>query len=201
MDMHIISFQYLRADAWVYLNGRLVNKVTSSNPYIDISCILGQKIRSRLSIAVQRGDDQPSGQISLLEGVSINDWCLSAFDETRLYQLSEQLQPESKEITLPYPLKPGQVALLYGTFESDPAETVGIEAIIGGKNIKITAFLNGRLISRLWLHSANRPPMVGGEDNVIFLPGPWMASGLNKLSLMVECISINESGELTEFKL
>lgn len=196
--VNILSFHELQADAWVYVDGCYVGKIDVWHPVLDITSTLTIEKRSRLSIAVERDHHQSIGEVFLLEGVPILNWSLAGFDESQLIRSSEHLRSRSQEIELPYYLASGNVTWMYGTFHLDAGEKRGIELKILGKNVKITSFLNDRMVSRLWLSSPARPIMVGGEDDLIFLPQPWMVNGRNTLSFMVEAITKDEPGEVTE---
>jgi beta-galactosidase len=65
-----------------------------------------------------------------------------------------------------------------------------------GCNAKVTAFFNGRGVGRLWLPSAEQPPMRGGHNNALYLPAPWFQPRDNLVALLIEAIDLHDAAVL-----
>jgi beta-galactosidase len=66
------------------------------------------------------------------------------------------------------------------------------------QNAKLSAFLNGRLVRRLWLPCDTlRPSLRGGADDRFYLPAPWFEEGENRLALLVEAVEMGGEAEIS----
>ncbi len=109
----------------------------------------------------------------------------------------ETLLHESKQVPVDLPLsfKPGELAGL--TVELPDVGNRNAYLFPKGKDLKLTAFHNGRLVSRVWLDSPNRPLLVGGNPNMVYLPSHPVESD-NRVVFFVEAISKDEEAVLDD---
>ena len=101
--------------------------------------------------------------------------------------------PEQVPVDLPFAIRPGELAAL--TVELPHLANRNAYLYPKGKNLKLTAFYNGRLVSRVWLDSPNRPFMVGGNPNMVYLPS-HPVKGDNRVVLFVEAVNKDEEAVL-----
>jgi hypothetical protein len=53
-------------------------------------------------------------------------------------------------------------------------------------------------VGRIWLPSAGRPPMRGGNNDALYLPAPWFLPTENLVVLLVEAVAPDEDAEIGE---
>ncbi|NLU42748.1 MAG: hypothetical protein GXX08_11145 [Firmicutes bacterium] len=104
-------------------------------------------------------------------------------------------EPEQVPVGLPLSVKPGELAAL--TVELPQLGNRDAYLYPKGKNLKLTAFYNGRLVSRVWLDSPNRPFMVGGNPNMVYLPSHPVKSD-NRAVFFVEAVNKDEGAILDD---
>lgn len=199
---HFLLFENIQCSAIVKVNGRHAGKVDAFSNCIDISPFLEGEKEAEISVTVdKRHYAEPAGQVYLLRGVEIGNWSLKGYDEKALWQaaldkLSEQLAPAS----VPFTLQPGSVSWLFGIAETSKPYSCHVLKF-EGQNVKLTVFFNGTVVGRIWLPSPNRPPMVGGIDNVAYLPGCWFKEGGNRIAIMVEAVVKEQQGVIEAIEI
>jgi len=197
-DRWVLYFQGLEAQAEASANGGPSLPINPLNPYADISPWVqaGQPIN--LMLYLEQSHGRSAGRVFLLEGRAATDWWVAGAGEAELWAAAVEAQSQATCAGLPYRLPPGDVTWLLAELDEVEGRPGGWAVSCQGRNAKVSAFLNGRLVGRLWLPSATRPRLVGGVDDRLFLPGPWWRQAANRLALLVEAIAANEPAEITQ---
>nr|PZN10055.1 MAG: hypothetical protein DIU64_07090 [Caldicoprobacter oshimai] len=202
---YFLLFEGIQCKAVVKVNGKCVGEVNAFSNCVDISPFVKGENEVEISITVnKRYYAEPSGGVYLLSGVGISKWTLKGYDEEKLWQVacskfSDQL---NKVYTMPLVLQPGSVSWLFG--EIDVSKPYRCHVLkFKGQNIKLTVFFNGTIVGRIWLPSPNRPPMMGGSDNVAYLPACWFNEKNNRIAVMMEAVVKEQPGmiETIDYKV
>jgi beta-galactosidase len=194
--LHFPGLQFL---AEVTVNGRYMGHINPYTPYINISSEVQAGQLVDVAIYTEKFYLAPGGTVSLLEGMAAEDWWVAGCGESELVASSQEMHPRAVSTELPFRLSAGELSWLWGELpDLKTCHTI----CFSGRNAKISAFFNGKLVGRLWLPSvANRPIMKGGADDVVYLPGPWFHVRNNILALLVEAIMLGEEAEITAVEL
>lgn len=83
-------------------------------------------------------------------------------------------------------LVPGESLMLQYPLDNQQTNCLNIR--IKGREMKATGIFNGHLLGRIFGKSACRPAMVGGDAELLYMPGPWFREMDNVLILIVEGI-------------
>ncbi|WP_202078981.1 beta-galactosidase [Caldalkalibacillus salinus] len=110
-------------------------------------------------------------------------------------------KPNGDEGALPLRVPPGQIGCLSSCELQRSAHASGCFMLYPkGKNVKVTAIFNERIVGRVWLPSQARPTFSGGRQDSIYLPRPlWKTAG-NELHFLVEAIDRKEEGTIEELR-
>ncbi|MFC5447782.1 beta-galactosidase [Paenibacillus aestuarii] len=186
--------------AYVYVNGYPLGQVNPLNPYVDLTPYVKRGETAQLTFFLDKTYGQISGHITLYEGIAARAWSLAGCQEEGLLQhaLASQASAKPTEAHKSLKLKPGAVAWLYGELQDDN-DGLGWRVYAVGANMKLTVFLNGHLVGRLWLPGgANRPIFRGGSDNSFYLPGAWFHNQpeASRLVILLEAVSKDEEASL-----
>lgn len=191
-----LHFKGLQSLARLFIDGKEIGAVHPFDSYIDISghVTAGEKVV--LTVYVERVLGLPSGQVFLYEGHEAEGWTVSASEETELFEHSESEQTNASTQEFPISLKPGETAWLF-TSTVNSEDGTGWRAKVAGTGLKLTVFLEGRIVGRIWLPSdANRPVLTGGSPDSFYLPGAWYEAGKGSLAIMLEAVDREKQGLL-----
>jgi beta-galactosidase len=195
-ERYFLLFEGIQCRAAVEVNGKYAGEVNAFSNCVDISPFVKGREQAEISIMVdKRYYAEPSGSVYLLSGIGIGDWTLTGYDEGELWQVAcNKVSSKSNKVyTMPLVLQPGSISWLFGEIEvSKPYRCHVLK--FKGQNMKLTVFFNGTIVGRIWLPSPNRPPMVGGADNVAYLPGCWFNEKNNRIAIMLEAVVKEQPG-------
>ncbi len=152
--------------------------------------------RPRSRCISSAGSASRVGELVLLEGQRAVGWSIAGGAEAELWAAAQHRSASAERASLPYRLEPGQLGWLL----ADISALAGGSwiAACAGRNIKVTALLNGRVVGRIWLPGAGRPTITGGDPNIAYLPAPWLSGAGDRLALLVEAVERDAPGELSE---
>ncbi|MDQ8734320.1 beta-galactosidase [Paenibacillus sp. LHD-38] len=191
-----LHFKGLQSLARLFIDGKEIGAVHPFDPYIDISghVTAGEKVV--LTVYVERVLGLPSGQVLLYEGHEAEGWTVSAAEEAELFEHAESEQTNASTKEFPILLAPGETAWLFTSTVNSEAGA-GWRAKAAGTGLKLTVFLEGRIVGRIWLPSdANRPVLTGGSPDSFYLPGAWYEAGKGSLAIMLEAVDRERQGRL-----
>jgi beta-galactosidase len=184
----------------VFINGNLVGKVNPLTPYIDLTKWVrgGEEVQLTLFLETYYG--LSNGSVILYEGVKAVDWELTSADEASLWNHAVKAKILAVPADLPVELASGSSAWVFGNL--DGIDTTSCwKAVSIGSNMKLTFYLNGRLIGRIWNPSSkSRPQMRGGNPEITFIPGPWIQKEGNTFAILLESIEQGEPGVVEELR-
>lgn len=199
-DSRILHLPGFASLAEVYVDGQRAGEVNPLNPYVDITACSRPGEAIQLMVVLTTSYGSPAGSVQLYEGVAANEWRLTACEEAGLLQWADARRAEAKPVDGTVRCEPGQVSWLYGTFD-DLRSNGGWRVRCQGRNVKLTVFLGGVLIGRLWLEGGpNRPDMRGGDPDSFYIPGPWLQEKNNELVMMIEAVTAGEEGVVDAFR-
>lgn len=193
-DSWTLHFQGIQSLARLFVNGKEIGEVHPFDPYFNISehVTAGQSVE--LTVFVERVLGLPSGQVYLYEGQEADNFAVYAAEEEALLEHAESLRSQSGTTEFPISLEPGETAWLYATTVNSEAGK-GWRAKISGTSLKMTVFLEGRIVGRLWLPSqTSRPVMSGGSPDSFYLPGAWYEGGEGSLTILLEAVDQEKQG-------
>lgn len=201
-ERHFLLFENIQCSAVVKVNDKYAGEVDIFRNWVDISPFVEGKNEVEISVEVdKRYYAEPAGRVYLLSGVEINNWTLKGYDEKNLWQVAwNKFSEQLNRVTMPFTLQPGSVSWLFGEVEASKPHRCYVLKFTG-KNVKLTVFFNGTIVGRIWLPSPNRPPMVGGVDNVAYLPGCWFNENDNKIAIMLEAVVKEQEGVIEAIEI
>ncbi len=192
-----LHFQGIQSLARLFVGGKEIGAVNPFDPYLDISEHVTAGETVELTVYVERVLGLPSGQVYLYEGVAAAEWSVSGAEEKELFAHAEMLRTDVSSAELPVVLEPGETAWLYASTVNSEAGT-GWRARAAGSGLKLTVFLEERIVGRIWLPSddANRPVFSGGSPDSFYLPGAWYEADKGRLAILLEAVDRNAQGRL-----
>jgi beta-galactosidase len=191
-----LHFQALQSLARLFVGGKEVGNVNPFDPYIDISAFVSAGQTVELMVYVERVLGLPAGKVLLYEGVEAEGWKVSAAEEEELLTHAGIMQEYASSAQLPVALEPGATAWLYASTINSAAGK-GWRVKVAGTGLKLTVFLEDRIVGRLWLPcGSDRPVLTGGSPDSFYLPGAWYQEGEGRLSIMLEAVDRNGQGRL-----
>lgn len=204
-DAWALQFAGLEGTAAVYVNGRAAGAAQPLDPIVDITPFVMAGEAVEIAILLERHLGRSAGRIVLLEGSEAVNWRLTGSGESKLAAHAARSKPNAASATLPVMLQPGGMAWLYGELSQLQHASEGCRIIIDGGYAKVTAFLDGRLIARLWTEGGEaRPPVTGGSQNSFYLPGPWLQGEAGRpaeLALLLEAVDAGHPAELRAIRV
>lgn len=200
-DAWALRFDGLEGTAAVYVNGRAAGTVQPLDPIVDITPFVLAGEAVELAILLERHVGRPAGRVKLLEGSEAVNWRLSGSGEAELAAHALRSKPAAAAAELSVTIQPGGMAWLYAGLEQQPHSACGgCRMTIDASFVKVTAFIDGRLIARLWAPGGvSRPHMTGGSQDSFFLPGPWLRrenGSPAELALLLEAVDTDHAAEL-----
>lgn len=191
-----LHFNGLQSLARLFVNGKDIGPVNPFDPYVDISAFVTAGQPVQLTVYVERVLGLSAGTVLLYEGVEAAGWTVSAAEEEELFSHAEILQEYGSSAELPVALEPGATAWLYASTVNSEAGR-GWRAKVNGTGLKLTVFLEGRIVGRLWLPcETDRPVLTGGSPDSFYLPGAWYEEDKGKISILLEAVDRNKQGRL-----
>jgi beta-galactosidase len=197
-DTWVLMFDGLQALVRVWVNDQPCSVVNPRNPFVDISEYVSAGGVARIALHIERWHAEAAGQIALLEGRHATDWSLSGGGEQALWSSATQAVEHASVRRLPYHLAAGGAAWLFAEVDQLAATGDSWTLHCVGRNAKLTAFFNGHGVGRVWLPSAGRPPMRGGNNDALYLPAPWFLPTGNRLAVLVEAVEHGAGAEIGE---
>ncbi|WP_162341441.1 beta-galactosidase [Paenibacillus paridis] len=189
-----LHFQGIQSLATVFVGGQEIGAVNPFDPYLDISDYVTAGQTVELTVFVERVLGLSSGQVFLYEGTVAKGWSISRAEEQELLTHLQWRREAAQAVELPITLKPGETAWLYATTANSEAGA-GWRTKVIGRGMKLTVFLEGRLVGRLWLHGGDtRPVLTGGSPDSFYLPGAWFEEGKGSLAILLEAVDRKEQG-------
>lgn len=191
-----LHFKDLQSLARLFVDGKEIGTVNPFDPYIDISAFVSAGQTVQLMVYVERVLGLSAGRVLLYEGVEAEGWTVSAAEEEELLTHAGIMQEYASSTQLPVALEPGAAAWLYAsTVNSDAGK--GWRAKVAGTGLKLTVFLEGRIVGRLWLPcETDRPVLTGGSPDSFYLPGAWYEEDKGRISILLEAVDRNKQGRL-----
>ena len=181
----------MRAETAVYVNGTFVCVLQPGNPWVNLSNWIKPGEHAELALHVRKRDWAEPVGIPLLYHLTQRKpsvWGCSEMDLAKHFSLLSDLAEEGEAVDLAgLALPAGRMMLLSMPLDGVPTGCCRLR--MSGREVMVTALLDGHVLGRLYLPSASRPAMVGGDPELLYLPGPWRAGSNSKLLLLVEALS------------
>jgi beta-galactosidase len=196
-DSWVLQFAGTEALVQVWVNDRPCGLVNRLNPFVNLTEHVRPGALATITLAIERWHGESAGKVTLLEGRRATNWSLRGGGEQELWSAATQAAGLAGVAGLPYRLPAGGVAWLFATVDELAADGESWTLHLDGRNAKLTAFFNGHGAGRIWLPSAGRPPLRGGNNNALYLPAPWFQQGANLLALLVEAVTQDEDAEIS----
>jgi beta-galactosidase len=197
-DTWVLKFDGIQALVRVWVNDHPCGVVNPQNPFVNLTEHVRPGGVARLALHIERWHAEAAGQVTLLEGRRATNWSLSGGGEQALWFAATQAVEHGRASKVPYRLASGRVAWLFATVDQLAATGESWIVRCAGRNAKLTAFFNGHGVGRLWLASAGRPQMRGGNNDALYLPAPWFQPAGNLLAILVEAVAHDEDAEIGE---
>jgi beta-galactosidase len=196
----VLHLPEIKSLVTVFIDGNEAGKVNPLTPYIDLTQWVRGGEEVQLTLFLETFYGLSNGTVILYEGVKAIDWELTSADEADLWNQAVQAKPLAAPTALPVELGSGSSAWLFGNL--DGIDTTSCWKILSrGSNMKLTLYLNGRLIGRIWNPSStSKPQMRGGNDQLTFAPGPWIHKEGNTFAILLESTERGETGVIEEIR-
>ncbi|WP_127492650.1 beta-galactosidase [Paenibacillus glycanilyticus] len=188
-DSWILHFEGMQSTAKVFVDGKWAGDVGPFDPYLDLSDQLTAGQPAELAIFLERVIGLPAGRRAVMyEGVKAVNWVISGAEEPELSAHANAARSQSQVTELPVQLEAGQTAWLYSTIpNSDNGK--GWRAAVSGSGLKLTVFLEGRIVGRIWTPGEEgRPVITGGSPQSVYLPGVWFNKKEGELVILLEAV-------------
>jgi beta-galactosidase len=191
-----LHFKGIQSLARLFVGGKDLGAIHPFDPFMDISEYVTAGETVELTVYVERVLGLPSGQVHLYEGVEAAGWSVSAAEEAELHEHAESAKVREANQAFPLSLEPGETAWLYASTVNSEGGA-GWRAKIAGSGVKLTVFLEGRIVGRLWLPSdENRPVFSGGRPDSFYLPGAWYDADKGRVAILLEAVDRGKQGRL-----
>ncbi|MDQ6418525.1 beta-galactosidase [Paenibacillus sp. LHD-117] len=209
-DSWTLCFEGLQARAKLFVGEAEVGDVNPFDPYVDITPYVKAGQNVELTVFLERALGLPAGQVTLYEGVEAAEWTMRAAEEPELLRYAEEARALAAAAELPMELASGSVAWLYAEANNSEGGK-GWRVTVDGSGLKLTAFLEGRIVGRLWMPSGGeRPVVTGGSQTSVYLPGAWFNGsqegidgidgngGSGKIEILLEAVDREAPGRLND---
>lgn len=196
----VLHLPEIKSLVTVFINGNEAGKVNPLTPYIDLTQWVRVGEEAQLTLFLETFYGLSNGTVILYEGVKAVDWELTSADEADLWNQAVQAKPLATPIALPVELGSGSSAWLFGDLDGIDSTSCW-KVLCRGSNTKLTLYLNGRLIGRIWNPSStSKPQMRGGNDQLTFVPGPWIHEEGNTFAILLESTERGETSVIEEIR-
>jgi hypothetical protein len=108
-----------------------------------------------------------SGGAALLRLAPVRDWQVEAQPDHAILALSQR-DSAGEAFELPLELDAGQEVWI-----DVPVPSGGRSLRFEGAQVRVSAFLAGELLGRVWLEDPARPHFTGGDPGRLWVPGSW----------------------------
>ncbi|MGO4548811.1 beta-galactosidase [Paenibacillus sp. 2TAB23] len=191
-----LHFKGLQSLARLFVDGKDVGAIHPFDPFVDISEHVTAGEDVVLTVFVERVLGLPSGRVYVYEGIEAVDWTLQGAEEAELLAHAKSSRAGAAIMQLPVALEPGETAWLHASTVNSEAGA-GWRAKVTGTGLKLTVFLGGRIVGRLWLAGGeSRPVLTGGSPDSFYLPGAWYEAGKGELTILLEAVDREQQGRL-----
>lgn len=182
----VLRWKGLQAQVRVEVNGMELGTVNPHDPYLDITAALRPGHAGVAELVVTRWHGAEPGTLTLLIGRNVTDLRVRGAEEPELAAAAITIRARARPVELPWRLAAGETRWLF----IDVAALAGADWTIRchGGNAKLTALFGGRVVGRVWLPSASRPDLKGGEGDLLVLPDPWFADAGATVAVLVEAV-------------
>ncbi|MFC3495303.1 beta-galactosidase [Glycomyces rhizosphaerae] len=136
--------------------------VSPNDPWVHLAPGAGREVAITMSHWPVDG-----GGATLLRLEAVRDWQVEAQADDALLELSQK-DGSGTGIELPLELAPGEETWL------DVAVPSGGRSLrFEGEQVRVSAFVRGELLGRVWLDDAARPKFTGGDPGRLWIPESW----------------------------
>jgi beta-galactosidase len=196
----ILHLPEIKSLVTVFINGNEAGKVNPLNPYIDLTQWVRGGEENKLTLFLETYYGLSAGTVLLYKGVKAVDWELTSAAETDLWNQAVKAKSLATSTDLPVELVSGSSAWLFGNLDVIDSTSCW-KVLCSGSNSKLTFYLNGRLLGRIWNPSStSRPQMRGGNPEITYIPGPWIQKEGNTFAILLESIEQGEPGVVEELR-
>ncbi|WP_178019100.1 beta-galactosidase [uncultured Paenibacillus sp.] len=191
-----LHFPKLQGHARLWVNGVDAGPIHPMNPFIDLTPYATPGQELQLEVFLQRTIGQPAGQVLVYEGIEASEFSIAAAEEAQLKAEADHAAVSAASREFPLTLASGEVGWLFAPINnSDQGKGWRVRA--AGSGLKLTVFMDDRIVGRLWLPGgAGRPTMTGGSTDSFYMPGPWFHDGQAQLSIFLEAVDEQAAGLL-----
>ncbi|MCK8489351.1 beta-galactosidase [Paenibacillus sp. MBLB2552] len=197
----ILHFRNLQGHARLWVNGVDAGSIHPMNAYIDLKPYVTPGQELQLEVYLLRTMGQPGGQVLIYEGVEASEFTVVAADEAELKAEADHRIASAAPGQLPLCLDSGKAGWLFAPIHNS-AQGKGWRVRAIGSGLKLTVFMDERIVGRLWLPGgAGRPTMTGGSADSFYLPGPWFHDNQAQLSIYLEAVEDQAAGRLESLEV
>ncbi|MGG1615000.1 beta-galactosidase [Paenibacillus phoenicis] len=198
-DSWTLHFRNLQGHARLWVNGIDAGPIHPLDPFIDLKPYVTPGQELQLEVYLERTMGQSAGQVLVYEGVEASAYSIKAAEEAHLKAAAEH-EVAAIPLELPLTLTSGEAGWLFAPIPN-AAQGKGWRVRAAGSGLKLTVFMEERIVGRLWLPGgAGRPMMTGGSADSFYLPGPWFQAGQAQLSIFLEAVDEQAAGSLEKLE-
>ncbi|MFC3808938.1 beta-galactosidase [Terrabacter sp. MAHUQ-38] len=173
---HVLRLEGLREPALVRVDSGATRAVTAEDPWLLMPAGTG----SRVTVTVPHDPSRRPLRPQLLQVTPVHGWSCAVEPDTVLTRYAARLDEDGAVVDLPLTLEPGTELWL----DVDvPALPDGHVIAVDGEDLRVTAWLGGECLGRLWT-GPGRPPFTGGDPDRLWLPAAWTTHA-SRLTLAV----------------
>jgi beta-galactosidase len=188
------------AETAIYVDGCLAGVYNAFDPWFDLSGLFNPgQTRTITLLCRKRHWADPAGVPKIHHLTCLHPEIVGCSDrdmEKHPFASHGMMDTDGRTgVSMPdngLPLVPGEAIMvsfaLDGLFPSGMKQAPCLQARIKGVEMKAMGLFNGHLLGRVFGKSACRPAIVGGDPELLYLPGPWFKEKDNLLILVVEGI-------------
>jgi beta-galactosidase len=193
-DALVMTLSGLKSYARVYVDGELLKELQPMDCSVSLDAFC-QKGELELSIYYEQKTIQESNELRILlyEGYRMKEISCRGADEKQLVSYIEGTHDVSSDEGRPMQLMqvkllPGEMALFSAGFHLNEIPRKDLRFKVSGRDVKLLLILNGKMMGRLWLPTAEvRPLFKGGDETLLSLPKSYFHSE-NRIELIVEAM-------------
>lgn len=187
----VLELKGFKSFGKVFVNGDYVQDIQPYNAAVSLDEYCNKR-EIELAIYLEQKTIQESKDsvVILYEGRQISDINCHGADERAILEYTTLIDDKKYEdLTMlsNVNLEPGEVTIICADFEITKQQEMGLKLLLKGKNVKVLAQLNCKMIGRLWLPSDIRPEFRGGDDSILYLPKSYLKES-NELILLIEAL-------------
>lgn len=199
-DSWTLHFQNFQGYARLWVNGIDVGLIHPLDPFIDLKPFVTPGQELLLEVYLERTMGHHTGQVLVYEGIEASAYTIMAAEEAELKAAADQEIANATPLELPLTLTSGEAGWLFASIPNS-AQGKGWRVRAAGSGLKLTVFMEERIVGRLWLPGGEgRPMMTGGSADSFYLPGPWFQAGQAQLSIFLEAVDEQDAGSLEKLE-